>query len=66
MEYSKYSDLPNHIRSQIERLNVGAPDQWVTQKMPALGNRSVLTVMNTPQGEDEVVRVLNRIETKFS
>jgi hypothetical protein len=51
VEYQTFNDLPNHIKVNIQRLEVQDPKVWVLKQLPGLGDRSVLEILNN-EGED--------------
>jgi hypothetical protein len=68
MKYKTFTDLPNHIRRRVE---VVAPStdlqHWVMERIPALGNRSVLDVMNEDgDAEEKVLQFLVKVEGYFT
>jgi hypothetical protein len=46
-----FPQLPNWVQVKIRELNVSDPETWIQQSIPALGNRSVLEILRTPDGE---------------
>lgn len=66
MTYKTFDDLPNHIKSRILRLEQPMVQDWVLTKIPALGGRSIIEVMNTEGGEEVVRDYLAKTEGMFS
>jgi hypothetical protein len=53
--YRSFSDLPNHIRLQVQRWGEADVERWVQQQIPALDHRSIVETMNLPDGEQKVL-----------
>jgi uncharacterized protein (DUF2384 family) len=66
LTYRTFDDLPNHIKSRILRLEQPEVQEWVLAKIPALGGRSIIEVMNEERGEAVVRDYLARTEGMFS
>jgi hypothetical protein len=66
LTYRTFDDLPNHIKSRILRLEQPKVQEWVLAKIPALGGRSIIEVMNEGGGEEVVRDYLGRTEGMFS
>jgi hypothetical protein len=54
-QYRSFDDLPNHVRVQVVRWGESNPEEWVLQAIPALNYRSIVEVMNLPDGETKVL-----------
>lgn len=63
--YQDFNDLPARVQSRI--LEAGEPDPrtWVLTKIPALGGRSIIEVMNVEDGESQVAVFLTQVSGKF-
>jgi len=46
-----FSKLPNWIQVQIKELGITNTEIWIKEKIPAIGNRSVLEILCLPEGE---------------
>jgi hypothetical protein len=55
-------DLPGHVRERILRLGIPSPERFASVPFPALGDRSILEVVEERHGQDEVLSLLSRIE----
>ena len=53
--YRSFADLPSHIRVQVVRWGEPNPEVWVQQRIPELGYRSIIEMMNLPGGEQKVL-----------
>jgi hypothetical protein len=64
--YETFEDLPNHIKAAIERLAPGDLDKFVSAKMPAAGNCSIVDILNRQgeAGEQYVLRLINSAISK--
>jgi len=69
MKYRSFNDLPNHIRRRIQAVMPSAKvAEWVQEGIPALGNRSILDVMNEDgeEADERVLQFLMKIEGYFT
>ena len=65
MTYKSFGDLPQHIRKWIrDCFLVDNFDQWAKTPIPALGNRSVLHVINKNGGQTRIIKYLMHQERK--
>lgn len=55
-------DLPGPVRERILRLGIPSPERLAAVPFPALGNRSILDILEERHGQDEVLALLGRIE----
>lgn len=69
MKYETFADLPNHIRRRITEVAPSVDvEMWVRGPIPALGDRSVLVVMNEEEpeaAEQKVLQLLLKIGGYF-
>jgi hypothetical protein len=60
----QFSKLPHWVQAKIRELGVDDVENWIKRPIPALGNRSVLETLNTPDGEqtlrDYFAKVIGR------
>jgi hypothetical protein len=65
-KYKVLSDLPQWMRGRISGYELTDSSQWVHKKIPALGNRSIIEVMNgEPNGEGMIRDFMDRIGGEF-
>ncbi len=55
-------DLPGPVRERILKLGILCPERFAATPFPALGDRSILEVLEQRHGRDEVLSLLSRIE----
>ena len=48
---TEFSKLPLWVRQKINEFGVSDPENWIKKPIPALGERSVLEVLNSQGGE---------------
>jgi hypothetical protein len=54
--------LPGPVRERILSLGIPCPERFASVPFPALGDRSILDVLEERHGQDEVLSLLGRIE----
>ena len=59
---NELDDLPGPVRERILTLGIPSPERFASVPFPALGNRSIIDVLEEWDGEDEVLSLLSRIE----
>jgi hypothetical protein len=64
-KYTCFADLPQNLKSRIKRLNQPNLEKWISQKIPALGNKSILETMNEENGHNKIYDYLLKVEGKF-
>ncbi len=65
-QYQKFTDFPDWATSRIYKFRPDDAETWIFNPVPALGNQSILDVIN--QGEAGKVKVrlyLNNLMGKF-
>ena len=62
MATESFQDLPKGIQDRIIRLHSENAERWACQKIPALGNRSILEVMDEDDGYRNVCELLGKLE----
>lgn len=60
--YSEFADLPLAIQRRIESVINSNVENWVHQPIPALRGKSIIEMMNDPNGEREIRIYLQRVE----
>ena len=63
--YLSLTDFPQHIKNVILSIKKDNAEVWITKKIPALSNKSILEVMNEDNGDQYVIDYLNRIKGYF-
>lgn len=61
--HHELDDLPGPVRERILRLGIPCPERFAATPFPALGDRSILDVLEERYGQDEVLSLLSRIES---
>jgi hypothetical protein len=62
--YKNFDDLPDHIKAAIKRCEVRNVDSFINYKIPGMGYRSVLDMMNREgqEGERHVLEYIQRYD----
>jgi hypothetical protein len=55
-------DLPGPVRERILKLGIPSPERFASVPFPALGDRSILDVLEERDGQQEVLSLLSRME----
>jgi hypothetical protein len=55
-------DLPGPVRERILKLGIPSPERFASVPFPALGDRSILDVLEERDGQEEVLSLLSRME----
>lgn len=64
-QYKELRDLPEDIQDYVRKLDQPDDESWIRKPIPALGHRSVLDVINDPDGVGRVREFLVRAAGKF-
>lgn len=63
MKYTTLADFPANLRERIKQLAApGNAEFWIREDVPALSGRSILDVINGPNGESKIEEHLSKIE----
>lgn len=65
MEYKSFDELPTWIKSRIQQVAGDRAEFWVNEKIPALGNKTVLSVMNLEDGEQRLRSYFRALDGHF-
>jgi uncharacterized protein (DUF2384 family) len=49
-EYNSFKELPNSIQKRISRIASDDVETWINTPIPTLDNRTIIDVMNQPDG----------------
>ena len=62
--YRHFDDLPNYIKAAIKRCEVKNMDSFINYKIPGMGYRSVLDMLNCEgqEGESQVLEYIQRYD----
>ncbi|MHC4085954.1 MAG: hypothetical protein ACYSWZ_08695 [Planctomycetota bacterium] len=62
--YQKFDDLPDHIKAGIRRCDVKDKEDFINYKIPLMGYRSVLNMLNREgqEGERDVLWYIKRFQ----
>jgi hypothetical protein len=55
-------NLPGPVRERILKLGIPSPERFASVPFPALGDRSILDVLEERDGQEEVLSLLSRME----
>lgn len=65
MVYKSFDDLPAWLKDRIQQLAGDRAESWVHENVPALGNKTVIAVMNLEDGEQRVRAYLRAVDGHF-
>lgn len=65
MVYKSYDDLPAWLKGRIQQLAGDRANSWVHENVPALGNKTVIAVMNLEDGEQRMRVYLHAVDERF-
>lgn len=65
MAYSTFRDLPSWLEERVFNIAGNQSELWVDEKIPALGERSIIEVMNLKDGEQRIRAYLSTVNGHF-
>ena len=65
MVYKSFKDLPDWLKERIQQLAGSQAESWVHENVPALGNKTVINIMNLKDGEQRMRTYLRAVDGHF-
>lgn len=65
MVYKSFDEFPTWLKVRIQQVAGERAEFWVNENIPALGNKTVLSVMNSEDGEQRLRAYFRTLDGHF-
>ena len=62
---TQWSRVPMWVKAKIEELGVSNAEDWIQKKIPALGNRSVVELASSSEGQAVLRDYFSKVIGRF-